>query len=137
MLSIERDFLNAIKNKNNLLVLLCLERGLTPNIKDEQGNTALEYALKYDNELFFKLAKHPKTTKETLGRALEYIEAEHFFNEDIFAFKKWEKEASFLKKLFDAIIGQEALKLSINAAQACRSLYIKQQFLLNLYQKER
>lgn len=137
MLQIEQDFLRAIKQKDNRFVLLCMEKGLTANVCDEKGNSALEYALEFDNELFIELAEHKKTTKETLGKALDYIEAQRLSNEHIIAYKKWEKEASFLQKLIDIIIFQKGIELSINATKVYRSLYIKQQFLYELYQKER
>ena len=83
------------------------------------------------------MAEHPKTTKETLGRALDYIEVQRFYHPAIVAQKKWENEASLIQKVFDIIISSQALTLASNAAKTYHSLYIKQQFLLNLYQKER
>ena len=137
MLQIEKDFLNAIKSKNDGFVLRCLNRGLTANICDENGFTALEYALKYNGELLTTLAQHPKTTKETLGRTLDYLEAQHFFNKDIRAFEKWKKESSLIKKLFDIAVTSTAVTLSTKATSAYSSILTIRTYLLDLYEKER
>ena len=83
-----------------------------------------------------KLAQHPKTTKKTLVKAIKTLQMQHRYNEDIKALKEWNKETPFFKKIIDTIIAK-ALALSIKAALANRSIYIKQQILYKEYQKER
>ena len=137
MLQIERDFLNAIRRKDNTFLHLCLSKGLTANICDEKGNTALEYALKYENTIFVELAQHPKTSKGTLARALDYLEVQRYYNEDIIAYKKWKKETPLPIKIIDIVLGNKAFVLSSNSAAVFHSLCIKQHVLYQALQKER
>ena len=112
-----------------------MNKGLTANVCDENGHTALEYALKYDTQILKMFVQNPKTTKETLGKGLDYIEAELYFNKDIAAFRKWEKERPLALKIFDIICFSPVIDLSTKAANATRSLAHKHLYLYEAYQK--
>ena len=137
MLQIERDFLNAIIKQDNRLVFLCLEKGLNANVCDENGTTALEYALRYKNdEVLTKLATHPKTTQKTLGLTLDLLEALRFSDNDLCAAREYEAKTSFLNKILDALFLSNGTRIYLNAAKTAKRYSHIQKLLYKEYQHQ-
>ena len=138
MLQIERDFLHAIEKNDNRLVWLCLEKGLNANTCDENGTTALEYALKYKNdEVLTRLAKRPETTKQTLGRTLDLLEALRASDQELWAVKEYEEKASFLNKILDILFLSNGTQIYLKAAKTAGRYTIIRDFLYREYQNQR
>ncbi|MBE6449736.1 MAG: hypothetical protein E7013_03495 [Alphaproteobacteria bacterium] len=137
MLQIEQDFLHAIQRKDNRFVSLCLDKGLTANIRDENGSTALEHALWYKNdEALALLATHPKTTQKTLGLTLDLLEALRFSDKNLIAAKEYEEKTSFLNKIIDALFLSNGTRIYLNAAKTAGRYCFIQKLLYQEYQNQ-
>ena len=69
-MDINKILIKIAKNKKNLAELLhkCFERGADINYRDEEGNTALIYAAKFNQSEKVKILLQHKADKTLVGR---------------------------------------------------------------------